>query len=199
LTQILPTIVEAPENSAFENILEVHLHQQINTSTTVAEPSHDAATSSQATAGAPRQSFLWAPSPIHTLLGDAELDHVQIDDWDDEAEEEASAATEEEELARVQQEIERLQQEQESILRWQAAIPCAEAHRQNINIERARLVEMQYNLDILRQQGREAPPHNQIPHQPPPPPPSPPHNQIPYQPHPPAPPYSHIFQPPLPP
>jgi hypothetical protein len=33
------------------------------------------------------------------LLGDAELDQVQIDDWDEEAEEEAAA--EEEELARV--------------------------------------------------------------------------------------------------
>jgi hypothetical protein len=33
------------------------------------------------------------------LPGDAELDQVQIDDWDEEAEEEAAA--EEEELARV--------------------------------------------------------------------------------------------------
>jgi hypothetical protein len=49
------------------------------------------------------------------LPGDAWLGQVQIDDWDKEAKEEASA--EEEELARVQQEIGRLQQEQESILR----------------------------------------------------------------------------------
>jgi hypothetical protein len=42
--------------------------------------------------------------------GDAEHDHVQIDDWDAEAKEEAAAA-EEEELTRVQQEIERLCQE----------------------------------------------------------------------------------------
>jgi hypothetical protein len=41
------------------------------------------------------------------LAGTDEPNHVQIDDWDDEAEEEAAAA-EEEELARVQQEIERL-------------------------------------------------------------------------------------------
>jgi hypothetical protein len=41
------------------------------------------------------------------FLGDTELGQVQIDDWDEEAEEE-EAATEEEELARVQQEIERL-------------------------------------------------------------------------------------------
>jgi hypothetical protein len=43
------------------------------------------------------------------LPGDAELDHIQIDDWDEEAEEEATA--EGEELARVQQEIERIRQE----------------------------------------------------------------------------------------
>jgi hypothetical protein len=42
------------------------------------------------------------------LPGDAELDQVQIGDWDEEAKEEEAAA-EEEELARVQQEIERLQ------------------------------------------------------------------------------------------
>jgi hypothetical protein len=41
------------------------------------------------------------------FLGDTELGQVQIDDWDEEAEEE-EAATEEEDLARVQQEIERL-------------------------------------------------------------------------------------------
>jgi hypothetical protein len=39
-----------------------------------------------------------------------EPDHVQIDDWDDEAEEEA-VIVEEEELARVQQELEWLHQE----------------------------------------------------------------------------------------
>jgi hypothetical protein len=44
------------------------------------------------------------------------LDHVQIDDWDEEAKEDATIA-EEEELTRVQQENERLRQEHESILR----------------------------------------------------------------------------------
>jgi hypothetical protein len=39
--------------------------------------------------------------PTHTFPGDAELDHVQVNDWDEEAEEEA-ATVEEEELARVQ-------------------------------------------------------------------------------------------------
>jgi hypothetical protein len=112
------------------------LHQPINTSTE-AEPSHSISTSSQATTGAPRQPLLWAPSPVHTLPGTEEPDHVQIDDWDDEAkeEEEEAAAAEEEELVRVQQEIERLRQEQESILRRQAMMQRAEARRQNINKE----------------------------------------------------------------
>jgi hypothetical protein len=113
------------------------LHQPINTSTE-AEPSHSIATSSQATTGAPRQPLLWAPSPVHTLPGTEEPDHVQIDDWDDEVKEEeeaAAAAAEEEELVRVQQEIERLRQEQESILRRQAMMQRAEARRQNINKE----------------------------------------------------------------
>jgi hypothetical protein len=83
------------------------------------------------------------------LLGTEEPDLIQIDDWDDKAEEEAAVA-EEEELARVQQEIERLQQEQESILKRQAAMQRTEDHMQNINRERARLAEIQYNLDILR-------------------------------------------------
>jgi hypothetical protein len=44
---------------------------------------------------------------MHTLPVTEERDHIQIVEWDDEAEEEA-ATTEEEELASVQQEIERL-------------------------------------------------------------------------------------------
>jgi hypothetical protein len=73
-----------------------------------------------------------------------------------------------------------------------------EAHGQNINKERARVTEMQYNLNILHQQGREAPLHNQIPNQSPLPPPLPPHNQIPHHPHQPPPPQNHLFQSPLP-
>jgi hypothetical protein len=60
----------------------------------------------------PRQG----PAKTTTLPADAELDQVQVHDWDKEVEED-EATTEEEELARVQQEIERLRQEQESILR----------------------------------------------------------------------------------
>jgi hypothetical protein len=127
---------------------------------------------------------------------DAELDQVQIHDWDEEVEED-EAATEEEELARVQQEIERLWQEQEFILRRQAVVRRVEASRQNINRERARLAELQYTLDVLRhQEQRQEAPLDQIPHQPPPPPP---HNQNLHQP-PPPPPHNHFFhqQPPPP-
>jgi hypothetical protein len=145
------------------------LHQPINTSTE-AEPSHTIATSSQANEGAPCQP----------LPQEEEPDHVQIDDWEDKAKEEA-AVVEEEEQARVQLEIKRLRQEQ------------------NIKRERARFSEMQYNLDILRQQEREAPLQNQIRNQPPPPPPSPPHNQITHQLYQPPPPQNHLFQPPFPP
>jgi hypothetical protein len=114
------------------------------------------------------------------------LHHIQINDLDEEAEEEA-AATEQEELARVQQEIERLRQEQESIVRRKVAMQCAEARRQNINREQARLAEMQYNLYVLHHQGHEAPL------------PSPLHNQIHHQPPPQDLPQNHLFQPPLPP
>jgi hypothetical protein len=133
-----PTIAEGAKYPAFEDIPEMHLHQPIDTSTKP-EPSHSIGTSSQATKGAPRQPLPWEEEP----------DHVPINDWDDEDKEEAATA-EEEELARVQQEIKRLRQEQESILRRQASMQRAEVHRQNINRERSRLAEMQYNLDILR-------------------------------------------------
>jgi hypothetical protein len=37
-------------------------------------------------------------------------------------------------------------------MRSQAITQCAEARRQHINRERARLTELQYTIDILRQQ-----------------------------------------------
>jgi hypothetical protein len=80
----------------FGGVPKAHLHQPINTSTTVEESSHNKAATSQATTGAPHQSFAWAPRPE-----DGEPDQIQIDDWDAEAEEEA-AASEEEKLATVQ-------------------------------------------------------------------------------------------------
>jgi hypothetical protein len=98
-TQTLPTIVEGVGHPTFEHIPETHLHQSITTCTTAIESSHGAATSIQAIAGASHQSLPRAPSPTHTLPGDVDLDHIQIDDWDEEAKEEAAA--EEAELARV--------------------------------------------------------------------------------------------------
>jgi hypothetical protein len=130
-TLILPTIVEGAEHPAFGDIPEVHLYQPINTSTE-AESSHNTATSSQATIGAPCQPLPQVPSPIHTLPGGEETNHVQINDWNDEAEEEA-VAVEEEELARVQKEIEKLRQEQESILRSRLQCNAPKTRRQNIN------------------------------------------------------------------
>jgi hypothetical protein len=80
-----------------------------------------------------------------------------VQDWDEEAYEDEAA--EEEELIKVQHKIERLCQEQESIMRRQAAAQHAEARRQHINRERVKLTELQYSVDILRQQDQrqEAP------------------------------------------
>jgi hypothetical protein len=116
-TYTLPAIIEGAEHLAFRDIPEQHLHQPINTSTI---------------AGAPLQSFPWAPLPIHMPPGDEEPEHVQINDLDNEAKEEEEEA-DEEELARVHHVIERLQQEQESILRRQDTMQRAKAHRKNIN------------------------------------------------------------------
>jgi hypothetical protein len=98
-TQILPAIAENAEYPEFKDIPEMCLNQPITTSAE-AKPSHNIATSSQAA-----EWDLHQPPPQELEPG-----HIQIDDWDDEAEEEA-AAVEEEELARVEQEIERLRQE----------------------------------------------------------------------------------------
>jgi hypothetical protein len=122
-TQILPAIAEGAEYPEFEDIPKMCLHQPINTSTKV-KPSHIIATSSQAA-----ERDLHQPPPQ-----EEEPDHVQIDDWDNEAEEEAGTSAEEE-LARVQQEIEMFRQEHESIMRRHAAMQHDEARRQNINRE----------------------------------------------------------------
>jgi hypothetical protein len=50
------------------------------------------------------------PSLVQDVQGDAELDQIQVQDWDKEAKED-EVIVEEEELARVQREIERLWQE----------------------------------------------------------------------------------------
>jgi hypothetical protein len=121
-------------------------------STTAAGSSqNDGGTSStQTNRGAPYQSPPRAPSPAQVIQGDAEFDQIQVQDWDEEAEEDEAIA-EEEELIRVQQEIERLQYEQESIMRRQAIAQHVEACRQHINKGRARLTELQYITNILHQ------------------------------------------------
>jgi hypothetical protein len=98
-TQILPAIAEGAKYSAFEDISEMRLHQPIHTSAE-AKPNHSVDTLSQATKQDSCQPPPWEEEP----------DHVQINDWDNEAKEEA-ATVKEEEQARVQQEIERLRQE----------------------------------------------------------------------------------------
>jgi hypothetical protein len=122
-TQILPAIAEGVEYPEFEDIPKMCLDQPINTSTEV-EPSHIISTSNQAA-----ERDLHQPPPQ-----EEESDHVQIDDWDNEAKEEATTSAEEE-LARVQQEIERFRQKHGSIMRRHAAMQRAEARRQNINRE----------------------------------------------------------------
>jgi hypothetical protein len=99
---------------------------------------------------------LRAPSPIQAIQENAELEQLHVEDWKDKASEDE--AVEEAELARVQQEIERLRQEQEAITRRQAVPQHAEARRQHINRERARLAEVQYTIEILRQQEQRQEP-----------------------------------------
>jgi hypothetical protein len=70
-------------------------------------------------------------------------------------------------------------------MRRQAIVEHAEARRQHINRERARLAELQYTVNILhKQEQRQESPFEQLHHQfnanPPPPPPL--YNQIPHHP-----------------
>jgi hypothetical protein len=83
-TQILQAIAEGTEYPKFKDIPGMCLHQPVNTSAN-AEPSHNIATSSQAT-----ERDLCQPPPQ-----EGEPDHIQIDDWDDEDEEEVAIAEEE--------------------------------------------------------------------------------------------------------
>jgi hypothetical protein len=161
-----------------------------------------AASSTQTNGGAPHQSPLRTPSPLQVMCGDAELDQIQVQDWDEEAEK-IKAAAEEEELIKVQHEIEMLRQEQESIMRHQAVAQCVEAWRHHINSERARLTELQYTIDVLRQQEQHQQPNANPPSPNYPIPPLPPpfndilHNRLPSLPHnqyfpPPSPPPPHL-------
>jgi hypothetical protein len=137
-------------------------------STTAAGSSQNGggASSTQTNESAPHQSPPRAPSPVQVIQGDVEFDQIQIQDWDEEVDEDEAAA-EEKELIWVHQKIERLRHEQETIMRRQAAAQRAEAHRQHINKEWARLVELQYTIDIHRQQEeRQEPTLDQRQHQP---------------------------------
>jgi hypothetical protein len=111
-TQALPTITETVEHLTFDNIPEIQ-QQSANMSTTAAGSSHNGkdTSSTQTNEGATHQSPLRAPLPVQVVEGDTEFDQIQVQDWDEEAEEDEAAAKEEE-LVRVQQKIERLQQEQ---------------------------------------------------------------------------------------
>jgi hypothetical protein len=132
--------------------------------------------STQTNGDAPHQSPMREPSPPQIIHDDPKADRIQVQDWDEEAEE-IEAAVEEEELIKIYQEVERLRQEQEFIMRCQAIAQHAEAQWEHINQERARLVELQYTIDILQQWEQRQQP-NAIPPLPnyPIPPPRPPSN-----------------------
>jgi hypothetical protein len=59
------------------------------------------------------------------IQGDAEFDQIQVKDWDEAKEDEATI--EDDEVIRVQQEIKRRQQKQVSIMRRQATAQRVEA------------------------------------------------------------------------
>jgi hypothetical protein len=144
LTQNLSTITEGLEHATFDDVPEVELQHiaNNNTSTTELGSSHnlEGTSSTQTNGGALHQSLLWAPSLIQVIQDNVELEQIQVEDWEEEWLKDE--ATEEEELARVLQEIKRLHQEQKAITRRHAVAQHAEARRQHINRERARLAEL---------------------------------------------------------
>jgi hypothetical protein len=98
----------------------------MSTTTAGSSQNDGGASSTHTNGGDPHQSPLRAPSPIHANQGDAELNQIHVQDWDEEDHEDKVGA-EEEELIWVQQEIGRLCQEQESLMRRQAADQRAKA------------------------------------------------------------------------
>jgi hypothetical protein len=96
--QNLSTITEGLENMAFNDVPEVELQHPANNnaSTMVAGSSHNlrCASSTQTNGGAPHQLPPRAPLPIQVIQENAELEQIQMEDWEDDA-------VEEEELARV--------------------------------------------------------------------------------------------------
>jgi hypothetical protein len=98
----LSTIVEGSEHPTFGDIPEFQLHQLATMSTTTAGSSQNSGgtNSTQTNRDDSRQSPLRALTSVQDVQGDAELDQIQVQDWD-EAIEEDEAAAEEEELTRV--------------------------------------------------------------------------------------------------
>jgi hypothetical protein len=89
LTQNLSTIAEGLEHPTFGNILEIEMpHPANNTSTTASGSSQnvEGASSIQTNGGAPHQSPLQAPSPMQVIQENAELEQIQIEDWEEEEE-----------------------------------------------------------------------------------------------------------------
>jgi hypothetical protein len=142
-TQTLSTIIEGSEQQTFDDIPKLQLHQPATTSTIAAGSSQNGGgtNSTQTNGGDPHQSPPRAPSPVQVIQGDTKFDQIQVQYWDEEVEKD-KATVEEEKMVRVLQEIERLWQEQKSIMRRKAIAQRAEAPRQHINKERARVVEL---------------------------------------------------------
>jgi hypothetical protein len=99
-TQTLPTITEAAEHLAFDNIPEVQL-QQANVSTTATGTNQNGrgASSTQTNGGDQHQSPPRAPLPLQLIQGDLDLDQIKVQDWDEAVEDEAIAK--EDKLIRV--------------------------------------------------------------------------------------------------
>jgi hypothetical protein len=80
-TQTLPTITKATENPTFDNILEIQL-QQANISTTTADTSQSGRGDHHLNANPP-------PSQVNS--GEAKLNQIEIQDWDEAEEDEVKA------------------------------------------------------------------------------------------------------------
>jgi hypothetical protein len=166
-TQNLSTIANGLKRIAFNDVPKVELQHKANnnTSTTAPGSSHSlgGTSSTQTNGGAPPQSPPRASLLIRAIQYNAKLEQIQVEDWEDETFEDE--VVEEVELARVHQEIGRIRQEQEAITRRQASTQCVKARRQHINRQRARLKELPYIVEILRQQEqKQVPPFEQLHH-----------------------------------
>jgi hypothetical protein len=83
-TQTLPTIIEAAENPTFDNIPEIQM-QQVNIPTIAAGTSQSGGGEHYLNAIPP------PPPPLQVNPGEAELNQIKIQDWDEAEEDEAEA------------------------------------------------------------------------------------------------------------